>query len=38
MFGRTASQVLESKRGDKLLDAFVANKDLSTLNGYARIK
>ncbi len=31
MFGRTASQVLESKRGDKLLDAFVANKDLSIL-------
>ena len=31
MFGRTASQILESKRGDKLLDAFVANKDLSIL-------
>ena len=31
MFGRTATQILDSKRGDKLLDAFVANKDLSTL-------
>ncbi len=31
MFGSTASQILETKRGDKLLDAFVANKDLSVL-------
>ena len=31
MFGSTASQVLETKRGTKLLDAFVANKDLSVL-------
>ncbi len=31
MFGKTASQVLDTKRGDKLVDAFVANKDLSIL-------
>ena len=31
MFGRTATQVLNTKRGDKLLDAFVANTDLATL-------
>ena len=31
MFGRTASQIFNSKRGEKLIDAFVANNDLATL-------